>query len=143
MTFSASDFLNSLGIDVTRGQQKLIYAKADVPSTATNNDKSSLGIDIAGSVIVTGLTSNTNPTATLTAGPGGTATGVNWVSGGHATLYEVTLSSGGSLTLGLNPDTPITASQAVGVQDVNGKAGVSFTKLLFTAVNEAVNLKSF
>lgn len=144
VTFSASDFLNSLGIDVTKGQQKLIYAKADVPSTATNNDKSSLGIDIAGSVIVTGLTSNTNPNATLTAGPG-TSTGVNWKTGTPAAtdLYEVTLSSGGSLTLALNPDTPITASQAVGVQDVNGKAGVSFTKLLFTAANEAVNLKSF
>jgi hypothetical protein len=143
VTFSASDFLNSLGIDVTKGQQKLIYAKADVPSVATNAHLNALGIDIDGSVTVTGLTSNTNPTATLTAGPG-TSTGVNYKASPAATdLYEVTLSSGGTLTLATNPDTPITASQAVGAQDVQGKAGVSFTKLLFTAFYEAMNLKSF
>ncbi|OHA62431.1 MAG: hypothetical protein A2117_01270, partial [Candidatus Wildermuthbacteria bacterium GWA2_46_15] len=137
VTFSASDFLNSLGIDIAKGQQTLIYVKADVPSGATSGHINALGIDVAGSVVVTGLTSNTNPTATLSP-----TTGVNYAVTGTGE-YEVTLSSGGSLTLAINPDTPITASQAVGVQDVNGKAGVSFTKLLFTAVNEAVNLKSF
>ncbi|MDP3093612.1 MAG: S8 family serine peptidase [bacterium] len=135
VTFSASDFLNSLGIDIAKGQQVVIYAKADVPSTATSGHINALGIDVAGSVTVTGLTSNTNPTATLSP-----TTGVNYAVTG-AGEYEVTLTTAGSLTLTTNPDTPIIATQAVGAEG-QGKTAVNFTKLLFTAVYEAVDIKS-
>jgi hypothetical protein len=141
VTFSASDFLNSLGIDVSKGQQKVIGVYADVPSGATNTQKNSLGIDLAASVTVSGLTSGASIVPTLTGGPG-TSTGVNWKTSPAATdLYEVTLTTAGSLTLTTNPDTPIIATQAVGAEG-QGKTAVNFTKLLFTAVYEAVDIKS-
>ncbi|MDP3093135.1 MAG: peptidoglycan-binding domain-containing protein [bacterium] len=135
VTFSASDFLNSLGIDVSKGQQKVIGVYADTPSGAVNAHLNALGIDLPASVTVSGLTSGASITPTLSP-----TSGVNYAVTG-AGEYEVTLTTAGSLTLTTNPDTPIIASQAVGAEG-QGKSAVSFTKVLFTAIYEAVDIKS-
>ena len=139
--FSASDFLNSTGIDIAKGAQKLITVMADAPSTATNNYSDALGIAAAADVTSTGLSSGVSITASLTAGPG-SSTGVNYkASPAAADVYEVTLNSTGTLTSAVASDTPTTTIVSVGPEGTV-IPDVAFTKFRLTASLEDVQLKT-
>ncbi len=90
VTFAASDFMNSSGIDLTKNQQKTIAVKADVPSTASAGHQNSLGIINSSDIIFAGLASNQTPTPTLTAGPG-SCEKINASCTVALDAYEVTL----------------------------------------------------
>ena len=150
VTFSASDFLNSQGIDITKGQQKTITVKADLPSTASSTNTLAFGIASStdstadatattSDVTFVGLSSNTTPAVSIsyTAGEGG----VNYTIGGSAATYEVTLADRGVLTVDTTADTPIKAIQAVGAEGV-GASNVAFLKAYFKASLEEINVKS-
>jgi hypothetical protein len=141
--FVASDFLNSTGIDINKGQQKTLTVKADILSTAAAGHKLALGVSTTDDVVTTGLSSNTSVTETLTAGPG-SATGVNYhYTAGTADddLYAVTLAGAGTLTVSNNPGTPVTDIIAVGGEGV-GKSGVVMHQVDFEAVKESMYIKS-
>ena len=112
VTFSASDFLNSQGIDITKGQQKTITVKADLPSSASPTHTLAFGIApswVGGTtttdVAFVGLSSNTTPNPTLTLESTGTLTGVNYLAAGDALTYEVTVvAKQGVLTIDTTAD---------------------------------------
>lgn len=143
--FSASDFLNSLGFDIAKGTQKTITVYADAPSTATAGQKNALGIKNAAAVVFTGLSSNTTPTTTLTAGPtnctNGTTDGANYTTGGDADCYEVLLAAAGTLTSSVATDTPTTTIVSVGPEGTL-IPDVAFTKFYFSASMEDIELKT-
>jgi hypothetical protein len=138
--FSASDFLNSTGITLTKGQQKTITVKLDVPTTGLSGHDIALGIREAADVVATGLSSNTSLSADLTAATGN-LTGVNFVAAGHIDAYELTLTSAGVLTINTSADTPLEQIQSVSIQGVQ-IPGVSFLKTYFAATWEQINMKS-
>ena len=138
VVFTASDFLNAQGINLTRGQQKTITIKANI--IGGNGHTLALGIAHAANVTVVGLSSNTNPTPTITPF-GSTLTGANFVDGGDADLNLVTIAAQGILTIDTNPDTPITAIQSVSIGGVQ-IPGVAFHKSYFAATLEQIDIKS-
>jgi hypothetical protein len=140
VAFTASDFLNAQGINLAKGQQKTITVKANI--IAGNTHTISFGIAHAANVTVVGLSSNTNPTPTITAASG-SLTGANYVAGasGHADLNLVTIAQQGILTIDTNPDTPITAIQSVSIEGVQ-VPGIAFHKSYFKASLEQIDVKS-
>ena len=141
VVFSSSDFLNSAGISITKGQQKRITVKADVPSTAGSTNNIGFGIAHAGSVTFVGLSSNTTPDSTIPAI--GSLTGANYDAGdsGDAALNLVTLAEKGTLTISTTADTPIAAIQSVSKSPVV-VTGVAFHKSQFAATYENIDIKS-
>jgi hypothetical protein len=147
-TFTASDFLNSSGIDITKGQQKTVTVKADIPSTATADNVVGLGIATTtdpGSttttdVTIVGLQSNTSPNPTVTKAATSLG-GANWSSYGESDAYYLTLKSTGVLTMAASADTPIEAIQSVSVQGVK-IPNVAFLKVYLKALLESVDIKS-
>jgi len=145
VTFNASEFLNSIGINITKGQQKEITVKADIPSTGTAAHKVAIGIATAADIVSTGLSSNIEIAETITAGPS-TATGANYdVSadpyGTTDTLYEVTLASAGTLAIANSAAKPNVAIVSVGQSGV-GLAGVVFQVVDFKADLEDIFVKT-
>jgi hypothetical protein len=140
VVFTASDFLNSQGITLTKGQQKTITVKANI--IAGNTHTISFGIAHAANVTVVGLSSNTNPTPTITAASSN-LTGANYVAGssGHADLNLVTIAQQGILTIASNPDTPVTAIKSVSIEGIQ-VPGVAFHKSYFKATLEQIDIKS-
>jgi hypothetical protein len=149
-TFSASDFLNGLGIDIAKGQQKTITVRADLPSTGTANDAFAIGIASStesssdatattSDVTFVGLESNTSPAprVTIVSGLGG----VNYTQNGNSGGYFVTLAERGLLTVITTADTPITAIKSVSIEGVQ-VPGVAFHKSLFKASLEQVDVKT-
>ncbi|MDD4986125.1 MAG: hypothetical protein PHQ43_10130, partial [Dehalococcoidales bacterium] len=149
VTFTASDFLNSQGITITKGQQKNITVKGDVPSTGTADHAIALGIsstsDAAGSysthVTFVGLSSNTTPTTTISYSSA--IGGVNFTSSSAADtqINYVTLKGAGTLTVASSPDTPESAIVTVGAAGV-GRSDVVFLKVDFTANREDIDIKA-
>ncbi|MDD4987149.1 MAG: hypothetical protein PHQ43_15535, partial [Dehalococcoidales bacterium] len=149
VTFTASDFLNSQGITITKGSQKSITVKADIPSTGTADQAITLGIsstsDATGKksthVTFVGLSSNTTPTTTLSY-PDNIG-GVNFTTSSAQDTYinYTTLKGFGTLTLAAAPDTPESAIVTVGASGV-GKADVVFLKVDFTANREDIDIKT-
>ena len=147
-TFTASDFLNSSGIDISKGQQKNITAKGDFPSTATAGNDFSLGIATStdpGSTTTTdvtfvGLQSNTTPAPTVTKASTNLE-GANWSSYGHADASYVSLLGSGVLTVAASADTPVEAIQSVSIEGVR-IPNVAFLKVYLAATLEAINIKS-
>ena len=142
VVFSSSDFLNSSGIAITKGQQKRITVKADVPSTASTTNTIGFGIAHAGSVTFVGLSSNTTPTPTVT-GATSNLTGANYDAGAGASedLNLVTLATNGILTITTTADTPIAAIQPVSKAPIT-VAGIAFHKSQFAATYEDIDIKS-
>jgi len=142
VVFSASDFLNLSGITITKGQQKRITVKADVPSTASSTNTIGFGIAHAGSVTFVGLSSNTTPDATVT-GATTDLTGANYDAGalGDSALNLVTLAEKGTLTISTTADTPIAAIQSVS-KSPTVVTGVAFHKSQFAATYEDIDIKS-
>ena len=151
ITFSASDFLNSSGIGILKGQQKIITAKVDLPSTATAFNIFSLGIATTSDslayesstttdVTFVGLSSNTTPYPTVIKATTNLG-GVNWSSIGHDDAYYVTLWAAGLLTIAASADTPIEAIQSVSLEGVK-IPNVVFLKAFVKATLEDVNIKS-
>jgi len=139
--FTASDFLNSLGVDVNAGQQKTIYVKADLPATGTNGHKVALGVSTTDDVATIGITSNSDITETLTTGPA-SASGVNYTYGTTAAnINEVTLSSYGTLAMAVTADTP--ASKIIAVSsEGNVTAATDLLKVQFGAALENIDVKT-
>lgn len=140
VVFSASDFLNLSGITITKGQQKRITVKADVPSTASSTNNIAFGIAHAASVTFVGLSSNTTPDPTITPATD-SLTGANYVAAGDADLNLVTLAEKGILTISTNADTPIAAIQSVGSAPTV-VTGIAFHKSQFAATLEDIDIKS-
>ena len=150
VTFSASDFLNSSGIDINQGQQKIITVKADIPSTGVAGNVMAFGIvtstdgevfteSTTSDVTFVGLDSNSNPDATLSFDPN--LEGVNYSTGGNAPAHYVTLSAEGRFTVDVSADTPEVAMLAIGPQTA-GKDGVVFAKFDFKSALEDVDIKA-
>ncbi|MAF42756.1 MAG: hypothetical protein CMI54_01125 [Parcubacteria group bacterium] len=140
--FIASDFLNSQGIDITKGQQKTITVKGDLPSTAIAAHLGSFGVSTTDDINTTGLFSNTDITETFTAGPA-SATGINYESAASpaaANIYEVTLSAAGTLATAAAADNPVTKIRAVGGED-SLLSNVEVLKVNFTASLEDIDIK--
>lgn len=141
--FTASDFLNSLGIDVLKGQQKTLTVKGDLPSTATNGHIFALGVSSTDDVTAQGLLSNTEISETLTASPAAAATGVNIDTNGacnDANVNEITIADQGTITIANNAGKPVTAILAVGEESVVS-GPVEFHKVDFTAALEDIYIK--
>jgi hypothetical protein len=147
-TFAASDFLNSTGIDIVKGAQKTIIAKADLPSTASNGNVFGLGIatttDPSSStttdVTIVGLSSNTTPEPTVTKASSDLE-GANYSSTGNAGVYYATLATAGVLTIDTNADTPVETIQSVSIEGIQ-IPNVAFHKSYFKATLEEVDIKS-
>ena len=86
--FDGGNMLSADGIDIPRGQQKIITVKADVPLTAIVGHQNSLGVV---SIWTLGTTSNTNPESTLIGGPG-SCVGVNTSCNSAPDAYEASIS---------------------------------------------------
>jgi hypothetical protein len=150
VTFTASDFLNSTGITITKGQQKTITVKADLPSTGTANHKVALGIATSSDpgssttteVTIVGLASNTSPAPTLVKAAT-TLEGVNYSSESTAdsNVHLVTLASSGILTLARSADTPLEQIQSVSIEGIQ-IPGVSFLKAYLKSSLERIKMKS-
>jgi len=134
--FTASDFLNSLGIDLAKGGQKTITVKADLPSTATEDHAVALGIASASDVSFVGLSSNQTPDATLVYGS--SLDGVNYAADGDAAVYYTTIKIKGSLTAEVAADSPETDIVAVGSDGVEA----TFLKVKFKALLEDIDITS-
>ena len=91
VSFSASDFLNSSGIDITKSSQKTITVKADISSAAPVGNLNSLGIVSANDITFAGLDSNQTPSPTLSGGPG-SCTGINTSCSSPSDAHEVLIS---------------------------------------------------
>jgi hypothetical protein len=142
VVFNASDFLNSTGIDIAKGQQTTLTVKADLPSTGIATHKVALGFADANDIVTTGLSSNTEIAESMTTGPL-TATGVNHDTGYTANnLYEVTLSAKGTLAMNNSAAKPSSSIVAVGQQGVGGLSGVVFQMVDFKADLENIYVKS-
>ena len=148
VTFSASDFLNYSGVTLTKGQQKTITVKANIPTTASSSATIAFGIApswVGGTtttdVTMVGLSSNTTPDPILTLDSGGNLTGVNYLAAGHANAYEVTLASRGALVVVTTADTPVEAIQSVSIQGIV-IPNIAFHKSEWGAVLEQVDVKS-
>jgi len=149
VTFTASEFLNSQGFEISKGQQKIITVKAKLDSTGTATHAVALGIatttDFAGrestttDVTFVGLESNTTPATDLSFGSN--LGGVNYSPVGHADVKYVTLADKGTLTVADNADTPVSNIVTVGGYGV-GREDVVFLKLDFTANREDIDIKS-
>ncbi|RLC34971.1 MAG: hypothetical protein DRZ76_01465, partial [Candidatus Nealsonbacteria bacterium] len=143
VSWSASDFLNSSGIDIAKGQQKTITVKADLLGTATADHKIALGVSTTDDIATVGISSNSDITETLTTGPS-SASGVNYDHANTAdNLYEVTVAGAGTLTMANNADRPVTAIVAVGLADGVQVEDVVFHKVDFTAAREDIYVKTF
>lgn len=149
VTFTASDFLNLLGIDIVKGQQKTVTVNADVPSTAVNLHVVAIGIATStdpgstttSDVTIVGLSSNTSPAPTVT--KANTALeGANYSSNGDGNAYYLTLNTKGTLTVASAADTPGQAIQSVGSQGYASPPTVSFYKASFSPTLEASDVKS-
>lgn len=151
VTFSASDFLNSQGITITKGTQKTITVKGNVPSTATQDNTIALGIaktllqlqpsctNCTSNVIFTGLDSNTTPTTTLNYDS--TLMGVNYATESNQTAINfVKFKLGGTMTVEAAADTPDAAIVTVGPTS-SVKQDVVFLKVNLTAAREDVDIK--
>jgi len=150
ITFTASDFLNSSGIDIIKGQQKTITPKGDIPSTATDAHEVALGIATSSDpgssttteVTIVGLSSNTNPDPILVKAAT-TLEGVNYSSEttADANVHLVTLATAGILTLARSADTPLEQIQSVSIEGVQ-VPGVSFLKTYLKSTLELIDMKS-
>ncbi len=145
VAYTASDFLNSQGITVTKGQQKTITVKADLPSTAGTDHIVVLGVSSTDHFVCSGLSSNTEISETLTKSPDSThSTGVNIDSDTVPTdayVHAVTIKAAGSLSMVNNPNKPVTAIHAVGSEG-STLADIAFHKVDFTAAMEDIYVKS-
>jgi hypothetical protein len=148
ITFNASDFLNSSGITITKGQQKTITAKGDLPSTGVAGHYVALGIATSSDpgssttteVTIVGLSSNTNPAPTIVKAAS-TLEGVNYDSAGNAGVHYVQLYGAGVLTLARSADTPLEQIQSVSIEGVQ-VPGVSFLKSYLKSSLEQIDVKS-
>jgi len=154
VTFSASDFLNSTGIDISKGQQTTVYVKADAPSTATSSKCNALGLSAASTgsyydnVAATGLSSGSSLTTsdiTLTSSPtgcdSGATDGINFTTGGDASCYQVGMMSAGALAVSENAGRPETARLAVGTLGTDYSTAVMY-KVNLKAAYESIDVKS-
>jgi len=141
VSFTASEFLNAEGITITKGQQKIITVKADVPTTASSSSLNALGIATSSDISAVGLASNQDATVTLTAGPG-SSSGVNYLYGGSSgDLNEVTLAALGTLAVTASADTPEKGMVAIGSY-TTGVSNVVFVKYDFKAALEDIDITS-
>jgi hypothetical protein len=141
--FTASDFLNYQGIDITKGQQKVVTVKGDLPSTATNGHVFALGVSSTDDVTAIGLLSNAEISETLNDSPAATATGVNFDTDGacdDASVNEITIADQGTVTIAANAGRPVTAIMAVGEEGVVS-GPVEMHKVDFTAALEDIYIK--
>ena len=151
-TFSASDFLNSSGIDLTKGQQKTIVVKVDLPSTAISGNYFAIGLATSSDptgfaettttdVTIVGLSSNTNPAPTVIKAATDLE-GVNYSPTlGSANAYHVAVFNKGTLVMDTTADTPVEAIQSVSVEGVQ-VPGVVFHKSYFKATLEEIDIKT-
>ena len=140
VSFSASDFVNSQGIDITKGQQKTITVKLDIPATGVPAHKFAIGVSTTDDVTLVGLLSNTNPTPTLS--PDSATRGPNYdFAGTAANIYETTLLGAGYLIVDTAADSPVEGIVAVSSEGV-GASNVAFLKAYFKANLEEINVKS-
>ncbi len=142
VSWTASDFLNSAGLDIAKGQQKVVYVKVDLPGTANNGHKFTLGVSTTDHMSLTGISSNSDLTPTFS----NASSGVNYhyepkTKAKSTAVNEVTISTGGDVTTSVNADTPVTAIHAVGTEG-NLVQDVVFTKVNFKASLEDVYVKS-
>lgn len=124
---SASDTVTFTGVDLTipKGTSKVLDLKADV--LAATDVTIYVGIySLSGTsdVVATGLSSNTTIYGTGTASSDSGA---------------ITLTTQGTLTVGIDAGSPVAQFAAVGTA---GKTGVEFAKFKFTANNEAIEIES-
>jgi len=139
VSWSASDFLNSTGIEIPKGSQKTILVKVDLPTTGVSGHKIALGVSTTDDIATVGLSSNSDITETFVKATG--ATGVNYDYDGTASaIYEATLASSGTLTVENNSGTPVSGILAVGGEG-QVKSGVVFHKVNFTANLEDIYIK--
>jgi hypothetical protein len=148
VTFSASDFLSDLII--TKGQQKTITVKADIPSTADSGETASLGIASStesvlstnattADVSAVGLSSNASIVPTLIFVS--TMGGVNYEAQGAAGVNYATINAKGTMTAEASSDKP--AIQMVTVGEIGaGRTGVTFVKVNLRSDLEDVYVKS-
>jgi hypothetical protein len=147
VTFSASDFLNSQGIGITKGSQKNITVKADVPSTGTADESIALGIStttdsfLTTHVVFVGMESNTTPTTTLSYSTAIGGVNFTTTSAQDASINYITLKAAGTLTIQSSADTPESNIVSVGVNGV-GREDVVFLKVDFTAAREDIDIKA-
>ncbi len=140
VTYSASDFLNSQGINITKGAQKVITVKADLPSTGTATHKVAFGVSTTDDIVVSGLSSNTEISETLTGDT--TLIGPNYdVNNGAGNLSEVTITAKGTFAAANNSGKPVVAINAVG-KIADGLSDVTFHKVDFTASLEDIYVKT-
>jgi len=148
VTFSASEFLNSLGIDIAKGTQKTITVKADAPSTAANGDINALGIatttgstpDVLASGLASGVTFTVADSNLIFTASPTNCTKINYTCT-TTSEYEVTLSDTGTLTSAVASDTPTTTIISVGPEGTI-IPDVAFTKFRLTASLEDIELTS-
>ncbi|MBI2624772.1 MAG: trypsin-like peptidase domain-containing protein [Candidatus Nealsonbacteria bacterium] len=134
--FVSSDFLNSLGINITKGQQKTITVKADIPSTAVVGHKIALGISSNNDISTTGLISNSHIEETLV------ATGINYDDTNlAANLYEVELLASGSISVTTASEIPTTRIIAVGSEGSTTFVNLGLIMANFTASGEDIYIK--
>ncbi len=137
VTFSGADWLNGIGLDISKGQQKTLTVKGDIPATGVANHTFAIGVSSTDDVVFTGLLSNTTPTPTVS---GTTGANYHYTRGSvAANCYESTLTSAGVLTINTSADTPIEGIQSVGTV---GLANVPFLKTYFAASMEPIYIKS-
>jgi len=155
VSWSASDFLNSTGIDITKGQQKIITVKADVPSTATAYHSIAFGIasttdanelvdnaltpTTTTDVTFVGLSSNSTPDTDLIIPAN--LQGVNFLASGHADVNALTVLANGTLTIEASADTPVSGMVAVGTY-TQGADDVVLAKYDLTAAIEDIDVTS-
>jgi len=124
---SASDTATFTGVDLTipKGTSKVLDLKADV--LAATDGTVFVGVyALTGTtdVVATGLSSNTTIYGTGTPADDSGA---------------ITLTTAGTLVVGIDAGSPVSQLVAVGT---TGKTGVDFVKFKFTANNEAVEIES-
>ncbi|MBI2042641.1 MAG: peptidoglycan-binding protein [Candidatus Nealsonbacteria bacterium] len=149
VTFSASDFLNSQGFDVTKGSQKTITVKADISSTAVAGSRIAFGISSSSDasqqtkhIVFTGLSSNSTPTTTLSYSSA--LGGVNFsTSSSPAAINYVTVQARGTLTVQAAPSPTNPEIGIVAVGNTGAvKQDVTFLAVTLTAAREDIDVKA-
>lgn len=140
VAFTASDFLNSIGIDVVKGQEKVITVKGDLLSTADGSVVFAIGVSSTDDFVATGLSSNSEIAETRTLCT--SCTGVNYDYADGTDTNQITIQTAGTLTMQNNAGKPSVAIVAVGEEGA-GLANVVFQKVDFLAAREDIYVKTF